>query len=204
MVFVVLPLAFGPGAVWFALAGAAGDSEAAKSAAVLLVAGPFFVLPIGLMLLYPVYKAIAWRWWVGGVRFRDLRFESNLRAGALTGPYWAVLGWAIVIILLEMIVLALAMAAIALTQGTWEFEAILQVVDPDSYVVLAVYIANYVVLALALGAAIRFYLFRGVWERVANSVTVFGLEAANDVRARGDAVSALGEGFADSLDIGGI
>jgi hypothetical protein len=71
-------------------------------------------------------------------------------------------------------------------------------------VVFALTIVNYIAMAMAVGVAIRIFLMRGVWERVASSVTVHGLEAADNVRARGDAANALGEGFADSLDIGGF
>ena len=33
--------------------------------------------------IYAVYKAIEWRWWVSGIRFGDVRFESKLASGAL-------------------------------------------------------------------------------------------------------------------------
>jgi hypothetical protein len=45
---------------------------------------------------------------------------------------------------------------------------------------------------------------RDVWQRVAESVTVHNLAAADDVAAQGHLVSALGEGFADSLDVVGF
>ena len=50
----------------------------------------------------------------------------------------------------------------------------------------------------------RIYLMRDIWQRVANSVTVHNLAAAENVAARGDTVSALGEGFANSLDVTGF
>ena len=40
----------------------------------------------------------------------------------------------------------------------------------------------------------------GCWNRS----TSIGLEAAANVTARGDLASALGEGFADGLDVGGF
>jgi hypothetical protein len=48
----------------------------------------------------------------------------------------------------------------------------------------------------------RIYLMRDVWERVTASMTVHNLTAASDVVARGELAGALGEGFADSLDVG--
>ena len=63
---------------------------------------------------------------------------------------------------------------------------------------------GYVAAALALGVVLRVYLLRDVWERVATSVTVHNLAAADNVKAQGHLVSALGEGFADSLDVAGF
>jgi hypothetical protein len=40
--------------------------------------------------------------------------------------------------------------------------------------------------------------------KVLGSVNVSGLEAAADVTARGEMANALGEGFADGLDVGGF
>jgi hypothetical protein len=51
---------------------------------------------------------------------------------------------------------------------------------------------------------IRIYLLRDVWARVAQTTRVHSLSAADDVTGEGDAVSALGEGFADSLDVAGF
>jgi hypothetical protein len=63
---------------------------------------------------------------------------------------------------------------------------------------------GYIVVALTVGVVIRIYLARDVWQRVADSVTVHNLAAAEDVAAQGHLVSALGEGFADSLDVVGF
>jgi hypothetical protein len=63
---------------------------------------------------------------------------------------------------------------------------------------------GYVALALAIGAARRVYLIGDLWQRVADSVTIHNLAAADNVTAQGELVSALGEGFADSLDVVGF
>jgi hypothetical protein len=63
---------------------------------------------------------------------------------------------------------------------------------------------GYIVMALAAGVIMRIYLVRDVWQRVAESVTIDNLAAADDVAAQGHLVSALGEGFADSLDVVGF
>jgi uncharacterized membrane protein YjgN (DUF898 family) len=159
---------------------------------------------ITLPFTYPVIKAKTWQWWMSGVRVGNVRFESDLPGGALMGLYWSVVGWFLLLLVLDLVLIAAAGVALALALGTWDFEELFLTVNAFPYLAFAANVANYVVLALALSVVIRIYLFRGIWERVANSVTAHGLEAADNVRARGDAVSALGEGFADSLDVGGL
>jgi hypothetical protein len=63
---------------------------------------------------------------------------------------------------------------------------------------------GYLLAALALGAVLRIYLTGDVWQRVAASVTVQNLNAADDVTAEGQMAGALGEGFANSLDLAGF
>jgi len=74
----------------------------------------------------------------------------------------------------------------------------------QQYSVLIAMAFGYLVVALALGMVMRIYLIRDVWARVATSTTVHDLAAADNVAAQGSMVSALGEGFADSLDVAGF
>ena len=71
-------------------------------------------------------------------------------------------------------------------------------------VILAGYALGYVAYVLAFWAVTRIYLIHDLWQRVAGSVTVHNLALAADVAEQGQTVSALGEGLADSLDIGGL
>ena len=57
---------------------------------------------------------------------------------------------------------------------------------------------------LAINVAMRVYLLRDVWARVVSSVTVHHIEAAANVSAMGEPANALGEGFADGLDVAGF
>ena len=69
---------------------------------------------------------------------------------------------------------------------------------------LAVTVVGYLALALGFSIVARLYLSRDLWVKVLASTRVIGLEAAANVTARGDLASALGEGFADGLDVGGF
>ncbi len=63
---------------------------------------------------------------------------------------------------------------------------------------------GYLVLALAMNVVMRVYLTRDLWVRVLGSVNISGLEAAANVARAGRLANALGEGFADGLDVGGF
>jgi hypothetical protein len=57
---------------------------------------------------------------------------------------------------------------------------------------------------LSLNVLIRVYLMRDVWGIVLQHVQVRNIEAAANVAAKGELASALGEGFADGLDVAGF
>ena len=59
-------------------------------------------------------------------------------------------------------------------------------------------------LALAINIVMRVYLQRDLWAKVLETVEVHNIGAAADVRGSGELASALGEGFADGLDVAGF
>ena len=70
------------------------------------------------------------------------------------------------------------------------------------FIVLVV--IGYFAWAMALNIFVRLYLLRDLWERTVTSIRVHGIEAAANVAAKGDLANAIGEGFADGLDVGGF
>jgi uncharacterized membrane protein YjgN (DUF898 family) len=166
-----------------------------------LLSLPIITLPF----TYPAYQAILWRWWVSGVSFGKVRFDSDLRAGRLMGLYWTVIGWIILLVVVDIIVITIVITAIV-HFGTSQTTAsvMLLFARQHPYLMLGANIANYLVVALCAGILARVYLVRGLWERVVTSVTAHNLDGADNVRARGMPASALGEGFADALDVAGL
>jgi hypothetical protein len=63
---------------------------------------------------------------------------------------------------------------------------------------------GYLIFVLSINVVIRVYLMRDLWVRVLESINIDGIEAAANVSARGDLANALGEGFADGLDVAGF
>jgi uncharacterized membrane protein YjgN (DUF898 family) len=168
-----------------------------------LLTWPAAIFIVPLPFIYGAYKSIEWRWWVSGIRFGEVRFESKLSDGALIGLYWKVIGWStLFLVLLSGWIGGVIGAGVAANGGgTSEQQMALVLQQPTILIAMA---AGYVVIALAFGMILRIYLMRDVWARVANATLVYNLAAAENVTGQGDAVSALGEGFADSLDIGGF
>jgi len=162
------------------------------------------LLPVWLVFGYAIYRAREYRWWVSGIRLGDVRFDSKLTAGALIGLYWKVIGWSFLILIVLIAWIGGLGAGLYLAIGG-------KVAAPEATAVafqdplfLTAVVLGYIACALAFGVVVRMYLRRDVWARVVASTVVYNLAAADNVAARGEAANALGEGFADSLDIGGF
>ena len=150
--------------------------------------------------IYGAFKAIEWRWWISGIRFGDVSFESNLPTNALYGLYWKIIGWYVLISLAFSAYLGICLALFVGFGDMAHFAARQQASVP----MWIATIAGYLGIIIALNVALRVYLLRDVWARAASSATVYRLEAADNVAAKGDLASALGEGLAGSLDIVGF
>jgi uncharacterized membrane protein YjgN (DUF898 family) len=167
------------------------------------------IIWIGMTFIYAMYKAIEWRWWIGGIRFGDVSFASNLSNTALIDLYWKVIGWTALIALVAgvavSIVVAVAILASGIDLGSPE-KIGASIVDRPvlTGVVIFIIAAFYIGILLAIGVVTQLYLTRDMWARVISSAYIFNLAAANNVIAEGDAANALGEGFADGLDVGGL
>ncbi|NOJ50913.1 DUF898 family protein [Bradyrhizobium archetypum] len=162
-----------------------------------------YVFPLA-PFIYGAFKAIEWRWWLSGIRFGSVRVESSLTRSALIGLYWKVIGWIVVLGLVFSAYLALSAALVASMSGDSFGEFFKSQEFMKSIPLLVLAGIGYLVFALAMNIVIRVYLLRDLWVRVLGSVNVSGIETAANVSARGGMASALGEGFADGLDVGGF
>jgi uncharacterized membrane protein YjgN (DUF898 family) len=161
-----------------------------------------FILP--LPFLYAMYKAIEWRWWVNGMRFGAVRFESDLDIADLMGFYWKVIGWLCLAVLVMSIWFAAVVGIGHATIGNGlEGEAKLAAVMANPFVLIGMGV-GYLAAALSFNVIFRVYLVRDLWAKIAETSVVHNIAAADNIAVLGDAASAIGEGFADSLDIGGF
>lgn len=151
---------------------------------------------------YGAYKAIQWRWWVEGVRIGNVGATSDLRAWALIGNYWKFVGWATLTMSLGIALLAAVIFALALS-GVIHLDALASKSGPP-LAFTATMIGWYVLLLLAVGVLWRIYFVQRVWKLVIRSLTLHGLDAAREVKARETTADAIGEGLMDSFDIAGF
>jgi uncharacterized membrane protein YjgN (DUF898 family) len=151
---------------------------------------------------YAEFKAREWRWWLSGIRFGTVRVESTLPHAALYGLYWKVIGWYLLLSSATGAYFGLcAFLATKLSGGNVAAAA----AGGAAMIPLLIMVGiGYLALLLSINVVMRLYLQRDVWVKVSGSLQVHGIEAAANVAAIGDPASALGEGFADGLDVAGF
>jgi hypothetical protein len=163
----------------------------------------FYVFPLA-PFVYAAFKAVEWRWWLSGIRFGDVRLESTMRRGALIGLYWKAIGWVLVLAVALAAYLAICSGLVASVSGMPINQFFAPQVFFKSIPLLIMAGLGYLVFALAINVVMRVYLLRDLWVRVLASTIVHDIEAAANVSARGEMANALGEGFADGLDVAGF
>jgi hypothetical protein len=128
--------------------------------------------------------------------------------GALMGLYWKAIGWAVLLFTGFLAYGALCAMLLASMSGSpveEYFKGVVASRDLLAAIPLMVLIGvGYLALALALNVVMRVYLVRDLWARVIATTTVHNIAAAANVSARGELANALGEGFADGLDVAGF
>ena len=169
----------------------------------LLVPIVYFVFPVA-PFVYGAFKAVQWRWWLSGIRFGDVRLESTLRRGALIGLYWKMIGWVIVLGLALTAWLAICAVLVASMSGAPFDKFFVPQVFSQSIPLLVLAAVGYLMFILAANVVMRVYLMRDLWVRVLASAVVHDIAAAANISARGEMANALGEGFADGLDVSGF
>jgi len=146
--------------------------------------------------LYPAFQAMVLRWWTSGLRFGEIEVRSRLKTRQVYGAYFRFLGWA----LLFSLGTSIAAAPVALIVN--------KIVGDNStagreIVASGALLIGYVIVALGYSAIYRATVKLSLWQLGAESMQLSGLAALDKVKSTGGPSSALGEGLADALNIGG-
>jgi uncharacterized membrane protein YjgN (DUF898 family) len=153
------------------------------------------------VILWPIYQAIEWRWWIEGVRFGDVEAVSVLTRGKILGLYFKTFLWSILATVLVSIVVGFVIAAVmGMTHGA----GVAAGGATQQYVTLGATAVSYLLMLTAYSIISRYYLQHQLWAVLINATKIRNLDAAARVAARGSASNAFGEGLLDGLDMGGF
>jgi len=208
-VVAIVPLVVGLFAMlviidWSALASAAARDdpsnwiEVSGLARATVVTGLMTIwLLLSFALLYPIFQAIVLRWWVSGLRFGEVTVTSHLRTAQVLGVYARFLICAFLFTLAAgAIVIPGALLLPKLTDGLVPLH--------EEIVTTIATLITYVVIALGYSTIYQAAFKLGLWRCVVESLDVSNLAALEHVSAAGQPASAVGEGLADALNVGGI
>jgi uncharacterized membrane protein YjgN (DUF898 family) len=188
---------------WTALGRGSGDMMSRVEAAGVAPALVFAVLSVGwsvlaVAVLYPAFQAMVLRWWIAGLRFGALGVASHLRTRAVYAIYLRFMWIALVAGIVFATGVAIALAITGLL-ALWLGKGVL-----TELLSTALLIASYVIVALAYSTIYQATVKLRLWKAGFESIELSGREALDRVNASGAAGSAVGEGLADALNVGGI
>jgi uncharacterized membrane protein YjgN (DUF898 family) len=147
-------------------------------------------------LLYPAFQALILRWWSSGLRFGGLEVRSRLRTRDVYGAYARFVGYAslfsIAMGIIGTIVLFMARVVVGAALDTAE-----------QITATLLLLVAYVITALGFSTIYRATVQLSLWQLGMESLELSGLSELEKVKAAGRPSSALGEGLADALNVGG-
>jgi uncharacterized membrane protein YjgN (DUF898 family) len=153
---------------------------------------------LAVLLLYPVFQAMMLRWWTSGLRFGHLTVTSHLPTGKVYRVYVRFLCYGLLFALLTIVAGIAGLIAIGALLGTAKDSRLAE------YLATAIFVGEYVVVALGFSTIYQAVVKLGLWRLGAQSVELAGTGALETVHAAGGPSSAVGEGLADALNVGGI
>ena len=149
-------------------------------------------------LLFPAFQAMVLRWWVTGVRFGALTARSQLRTRTIYAAYGRFLLYGVLFLLAAAIVAAIGI-------GVFHIAFSANASSSDAEIAGAVgAVALYVVVMLGFSTIYQGTAKLALWRHGVESLELEGLEVLDKVKADGAPSSAVGEGLADALNVGGI
>jgi uncharacterized membrane protein YjgN (DUF898 family) len=185
---------------------AKGDDDAMAKFAVSVVSGRAFAIGLAAIgtsilatvLLYPLFQAMLLRWWISGLRFGAVAVVSRLRTAPVYRVYLRFIFFIFLLALAAVIVGAVGLYAIGVLLGPGHDS------NPAELAATAIFVGLYVTVALGASTIYQVVVTLAMWRLGAQSAELSGAQALDSVRAEGVPASALGEGLADALGVGGI
>ena len=150
------------------------------------------------VVLFPVFQAMVLRWWLSGVRFGELSVASHLRTGLIYGAYARFLLYGLLFTIGALVLAAAGAAALYLFAGSLNQSELTEIVWAGAAILF------YVIVMLGYSTIYQATVKLSLWRYGAESCELQGLAALDQVKAAGAPSSAVGEGLADALNVGGF
>ena len=148
-------------------------------------------------LLYPALQTVILRWWSSGLRFGTIAIGSQLKMRHVYGAYMRFLWWAL------LFSLGLAVLAVPALMAVGSLAGHDHTSTAGEIAATVILIGGYVIAVLGFSTIYRATVLLSLWQLGMESLQLSGLDALETVKASGLPSSALGEGLADALHVGG-
>ena len=148
--------------------------------------------------LFPVFHAMVLRWWISGLRLGGLTVHSQLSTGRLYGAYMRFMWYALLFSTAAGIVGVIGFLTLGAVLAGLGRTDLAEIANAAGGVV------SYVVMMLGYSTIYQGTVKFTLWRSGMESIELRGLAALDGVTAEGSASSAVGEGLADALNVGGF
>ncbi len=196
---------------WYAwLAAAKGGADAFENldvhtlAGVVVLVAALFWPVIAALVLYPVFQAMIWRWWVSGLRFGEVSITSRLRTGQVYRIYLRFFGYVFAFSIVAGIMLSMLYGIVTGISTLFVKPTDSNADEVASIIGGVVALGSYVVMALGFSTIYQAVVRLGLWRLISESLDISNISALDHVSAAGIPSSAVGEGLADALNMGGL
>jgi uncharacterized membrane protein YjgN (DUF898 family) len=168
------------------------------SVAIGIAVGALFFSILMAVVLFPLFQAMVLRWWISGLRVGAVTIRSQLRTGLIYGAYLRFLWYALLFSTAVSIAGFIAYYALG--------AALAPLVRPEWVEALnaAGGVISYVVVMLGYSVIYQGTVRLTYWQGGMESIQLEGVAALDAVKAEGSPSSAVGEGLADALNVGGF
>jgi uncharacterized membrane protein YjgN (DUF898 family) len=148
--------------------------------------------------LFPVFQAMTLRWWLSGLRFDGLTIRSHLRTGQIYRAYLRFLGYGLLFTLAAAILGGIGVVALSAMLASTVRSEIAEIIGALAGV------GFYVAMMLGYSTIYQGTVKLSIWHVGVESLDLSGLAVLDQVKAEGVPSSAVGEGLADALNVGGF
>jgi uncharacterized membrane protein YjgN (DUF898 family) len=154
------------------------------------------------ILLYPVFQAIVYRWWLCGLRFGDIAVSSRLRIGQVYLIYLRYIGLVWLFMIGASVGIGILASAVFAVLNAIHISG--SRMPGRELIGAGVGVLLYATFALGLSVMHQVLVTYGLWRAAAQSAEISDARILDTVEAKAGISSALGEGLVDALGFGSV